>query len=142
VTIGCHSLTHRPLAQLPLHELRHEVADAKRKLEDVLGTPVHAFAYPFGVVDRRVHSVVAESGYRVAVTTSPGMNVWQDPLMLRRLHMRRFESKAEIAWKLRRGMDVQSALAERLPACARHALRSLHAAVCSTSCRKAQSYSE
>jgi peptidoglycan/xylan/chitin deacetylase (PgdA/CDA1 family) len=67
--VGAHSCSHVPLHELPYQQLRYEVADCKAKLEDLLSAPVVSFCYPFGKFNKQVMEMVAEAGYRWAVTT-------------------------------------------------------------------------
>jgi peptidoglycan/xylan/chitin deacetylase (PgdA/CDA1 family) len=48
VTIGGHTVTHPHLSQLSDDEMRQEIRDSKRILEQWLGKPVTLYAYPFG----------------------------------------------------------------------------------------------
>jgi peptidoglycan/xylan/chitin deacetylase (PgdA/CDA1 family) len=50
-------------------EVLHEAAQSKAVLERELGTPVTAFAYPYGDTDDVVQQLVAQCGYSVALTT-------------------------------------------------------------------------
>jgi GT2 family glycosyltransferase/peptidoglycan/xylan/chitin deacetylase (PgdA/CDA1 family) len=114
VAFGAHSLTHRPLPTLPDDELRRQVTDSKRKLEDLIGAPVEWFAYPYGEVDRRVRAAVAEAGYKAAVTTRPGLNGWQDPLALKRLEMSDEDTPLDLALKVELGWSVLRSIRSRL----------------------------
>jgi peptidoglycan/xylan/chitin deacetylase (PgdA/CDA1 family) len=48
VEIGCHAVSHAPLAALDDHAAALELARARRHLESRLGRPVTALAYPYG----------------------------------------------------------------------------------------------
>jgi peptidoglycan/xylan/chitin deacetylase (PgdA/CDA1 family) len=52
VEIGAHSHTHPELDQLPVRQLEHELREAKSLLEDRLGSPVPALAYPLAIPTR------------------------------------------------------------------------------------------
>jgi peptidoglycan/xylan/chitin deacetylase (PgdA/CDA1 family) len=54
------------LTQLSDDELRGELADSKKELEDELGRPCTDFAYPYGEHDERVRQFVREAGYERA----------------------------------------------------------------------------
>jgi peptidoglycan/xylan/chitin deacetylase (PgdA/CDA1 family) len=83
--IGAHSITHGFLTQYPPHSLRHELADSRQALEQVLGTPVTTFAYPQGDYSRRVVAAVRDAGYTTATTVDQGRaTAHSDPLMLPR----------------------------------------------------------
>jgi len=77
ISIGAHTLSHRSLKQLSPEEVRRELVASKAQLEEKLGQPVRAFAYPYGAVrdfDASIARLVAESGYACAVTTLSGSN--------------------------------------------------------------------
>jgi peptidoglycan/xylan/chitin deacetylase (PgdA/CDA1 family) len=64
--IGSHSQSHRRLSTLALSEIRQEVADSRHELEQLLGTAVRFFAYPYNDLDERVLAA-AGSAYTGAV---------------------------------------------------------------------------
>lgn len=90
VSFGCHTLHHPVLADLTdEEELRREVSECRRVLEDRLGHPVRAFCYPVGKIrhigDKGIAAVKA-AGYQWAVTTIEDVNTAQtDPYLLNRL---------------------------------------------------------
>ncbi|MCX6377310.1 MAG: polysaccharide deacetylase family protein, partial [Armatimonadetes bacterium] len=67
--IGSHGMTHAHLTELSDAELKTEVAESKRVLEDFIGAPVTGFSYPYGEWDARVRDAVMEAGYEYAVGT-------------------------------------------------------------------------
>ena len=87
--IGAHGLTHRRLALLDAEEQREEVATCSKRLEEQLGHPVHAFAYPFGSAadyTSETTRLVRESGFRYAVSNRYGRNTREtDRWTLRRI---------------------------------------------------------
>jgi peptidoglycan/xylan/chitin deacetylase (PgdA/CDA1 family) len=72
IEIGAHSHTHPELDRLSARGITAEVTVPKTMLEDQLGRPVTAFAYPYGRYDRRGRDAVAAAGYQAACT----MNSW------------------------------------------------------------------
>ena len=60
--IGCHSMTHAYLNELKEDQLRVEVLDAKKCLEDYIGRRVDHFSCPGGRWSRRVASMAAGGG--------------------------------------------------------------------------------
>jgi peptidoglycan/xylan/chitin deacetylase (PgdA/CDA1 family) len=76
ISVGAHSLTHRRLAHWPVESAREEMAGSRAALESRLGRPVSSFAYPVGdpsSAASREFALAREVGFRVAVTTRPGM---------------------------------------------------------------------
>lgn len=89
VSFGAHTMHHPVLAYLAdLAELRFEVEECRRMLEQQLGHPVRSFAYPLGKPEHigdNVLCAVQQAGYDWAVTTLPGRNTRvSDPYLLRR----------------------------------------------------------
>ena len=75
VTIAAHSVNHpADLTQVSDGDLRMEVEQSKRELEERLGMPIHYFTYPEGNYDERVAEVVEAAGFRAALT----MDNWED----------------------------------------------------------------
>jgi peptidoglycan/xylan/chitin deacetylase (PgdA/CDA1 family) len=67
-------------------DLEREVTDSKRVLEDVIGRPVTAFCYPYGVRNARVAAAVRRAGFEVAFTVDlGGVSASDDPYQLRRI---------------------------------------------------------
>ena len=76
LAIGAHSLTHRRLALWPDDVAREEIFGCKAALEARLGRTVTSFCYPVGdptSAGPREFALAREAGYRLAVTTRPGM---------------------------------------------------------------------
>ncbi len=74
--IGGHTVSHPILATLDDGAARYEIAEGKRRLEEILGEPVTLFAYPNGkpAADYSPASValVRELGFQAAVSTAWG----------------------------------------------------------------------
>jgi len=76
VQIGAHSMTHVRLAQWPEGRARDEMAQSRAALESRLSRPVAAFCYPVGdptSAGAREFALARELGFRIGVTTRPGM---------------------------------------------------------------------
>ncbi|MGE4218229.1 MAG: polysaccharide deacetylase family protein [Alphaproteobacteria bacterium] len=67
--IAGHTRDHRRLTGLNASEARRQVAEGKTILEDMLGAPVHGFAYPGGRRNAAIRAIVADAGFRHARTT-------------------------------------------------------------------------
>lgn len=78
VSFGSHGVSHRRLRSLSNEEIRAELADSKKCLEEKLGRPVTAFCYPYGAggFDKRVRPLVFEAGYLFDFSTRKGINPW------------------------------------------------------------------
>ena len=86
IVFGSHTRTHARLTECAPEDLRSEVVDSKKIIEDRLGREVRHFCYPFGAFDDRVVGAVGEAGYATACTTRRGTILHgADPLRLPRL---------------------------------------------------------
>ena len=102
-----HSLTHPNLLSLDDESARREIAGSKVELEERLGRPVEAFAYPAGLFSAREHDYVKDAGFKVAVTTEPGLNdSTTDPLALRRTQIEHRDSLLDFRAKMGSGHDA------------------------------------
>ena len=88
--IGSHAMTHRLLSVLDEDEIRAELADSKRGLEDLVGSEVDSLSIPNGAVDQRVRRIAAECGYRFIFDSSVRVNRGRaNPLSIGRLAVKR-----------------------------------------------------
>jgi peptidoglycan/xylan/chitin deacetylase (PgdA/CDA1 family) len=61
--IGSHGLTHSNLTYLNASDLKTELSDSKKILEDITGKKVTSLSFPFGSWNRRVWEHAQETGY-------------------------------------------------------------------------------
>ena len=73
-SIGAHGYTHKSLIECDDSELKYEIEDSKKWLEDLLSMPVNTMSYPYGAVNNRVYDQVKKAGYTIAATSQPGSN--------------------------------------------------------------------
>ncbi|MEU3494609.1 polysaccharide deacetylase family protein [Kitasatospora cineracea] len=84
--IGGHSRTHLPLDTARPDRLRQEVTGSKHELEDALGHPATAFAYPHGYHSPAVRREVARAGWTSAAAVGNALSsAADDPLRICRL---------------------------------------------------------
>jgi peptidoglycan/xylan/chitin deacetylase (PgdA/CDA1 family) len=67
--IGAHGCSHRLFSELSVAELRREMADSKKRLEDILGAAVPAMAEPGGRSHPAQRDVAREVGYEHIFTS-------------------------------------------------------------------------
>jgi peptidoglycan/xylan/chitin deacetylase (PgdA/CDA1 family) len=80
-----HTVSHPSLLAVDEPTAAAEIGESRRELEDRLGRPVSAFAYPAGLFGERERRLVAQAGYAAAVSCEPGVNLpGGDPFALRR----------------------------------------------------------
>jgi peptidoglycan/xylan/chitin deacetylase (PgdA/CDA1 family) len=105
VTIGAHGVRHCHLTQMSHAEAKSELENSKKYLEDLLGLPVTAVAYPYGDINKPIRDLVKSVGYESGVTCRFDINKSDtDRLMLNRSvilsidSLRVFEQKISGAW--------------------------------------------
>jgi peptidoglycan/xylan/chitin deacetylase (PgdA/CDA1 family) len=101
-----HSLTHPNLPALDEAAAQEEIAGSKRELENRLGRVVQAFSYPAGLFGDRERRIVADAGFRIAVSCEPGVNKRStDRFALRRRQVDARDSLLDFRAKLGGGHD-------------------------------------
>jgi|GEM_PF-561214 len=76
VTVGAHTVNHRPLSRLSEAEARWELFEGRARLERQIRRPVRHFAYPYGGLAEagpREYALAAACGYATATTTRAGV---------------------------------------------------------------------
>ena len=71
VTLGSHTMSHPRLSSCTREDLCREVQGSRQRLQELSGTAVDFFAYPYGDYDRRVAEAVREAAYRAAFVEDP-----------------------------------------------------------------------
>jgi peptidoglycan/xylan/chitin deacetylase (PgdA/CDA1 family)/GT2 family glycosyltransferase/SAM-dependent methyltransferase len=88
IKFGCHSSTHQPMTGMRLPEMAADAVRARAMLEEGLATSVKTFAYPYGAQSELVRRVIADLGFRGAVSCEPGLShLGNDPLRLPRIEV-------------------------------------------------------
>lgn len=86
-TIGCHSATHADFSNLSKSQIKKEIVDSKKELENKLGATIDYFAYPKGVFNNEIIKAVKNAGYKAAFAVSPNCvnsvsNKWYLPRVI------------------------------------------------------------
>lgn len=101
IEIGSHTVSHCRLTQASDADLARELADSKSMLQDILGSEVSSFAYPYGDWDHRCVDAVHAAGYRQACTTRTGWALRDgNPYTLRRLTVFNHDTLSTLCRKL------------------------------------------
>jgi len=74
MAIGSHTLNHPYLTELTLRTIKAQLEDSKRIIEEKLGEEITSLAYPQGDFDWDIERLTEEAGYKIAVSSEPGMN--------------------------------------------------------------------
>ena len=76
IEFGSHGISHDLLINIPLDQVKRELAESKRILENRLGKPVQYFSYPNGDHNADIRKLAKEAGYLAATAifkdTLPG----------------------------------------------------------------------
>jgi peptidoglycan/xylan/chitin deacetylase (PgdA/CDA1 family) len=84
--IGSHSMTHRPPASLGVRELRQEMEDSRRLIEDRAGCRVTTASSPTGFFHSALPNVARDAGYRALCYGRIGLYTpGHDPFRIPRL---------------------------------------------------------
>lgn len=71
IEIGSHTLTHPHLARIGDDQVRLELGESRRILEQRIARPVTRISYPHGSFDQRTERIASETGYTSAFTSNP-----------------------------------------------------------------------
>jgi peptidoglycan/xylan/chitin deacetylase (PgdA/CDA1 family) len=120
--VGAHTNRHVDLSDASGEAAYAEMASCKQALEDILGSPVHSFAYPFCRYSAACPGAAERAGYLAAFTC--GGRGGRLPFELRREMMDNRDGRLSWALKSRRRYEETLALPPvRLALSARRALR-------------------
>jgi peptidoglycan/xylan/chitin deacetylase (PgdA/CDA1 family) len=104
IAIGGHTVDHPVLSDEDPQSQRHQIVENKAAIEEIIGRPISAFAYPFGTrkdYTQLTISLVKEAGYALACSNFPGrVSIASDPHQLPR-HLVRNWPGAEFERRLR-----------------------------------------
>ncbi|HET9933833.1 MAG TPA: polysaccharide deacetylase family protein [Polyangiaceae bacterium] len=106
ITIGSHTLTHPFLSRLDASAARDEIAGSREEIGRHSGKDVEFFCYPSGDFTAREEQLVANAGYRAAVSVHPGANRnTNHRFALRRTEVTDRDSARELRLKLQGAYD-------------------------------------
>ncbi len=80
--IGGHTYHHVKLPRISVEEAEREIVDGKRRLEEIAGTELLSFCYPYGRFNDRVISIVKEAGFIGARTVRSLTRSIKDPFRM------------------------------------------------------------
>lgn len=80
ISFQSHTHTHSILTRLSDEDIRYELMESKKVIEDALKKPVNFLCYPKGFFSERVKNLVKEAGYLGALTTKRGVITGDDDL--------------------------------------------------------------
>lgn len=69
ITFGSHTRTHPILSQVTLDQAKEEIDVSKNEIEKKLSQSIYFFAYPDGVLNRKIAELVKKAGYTAGFQT-------------------------------------------------------------------------
>lgn len=108
IEVGAHTVTHPFLSALPPAAQWDEIRHSKARLEEITGSPVTSFAYPYGDYTAETATLVREAGFARACSTETG-TVWRrtDPFRLPRVEVQDWDGE-EFARRLSKWLESQA----------------------------------
>jgi peptidoglycan/xylan/chitin deacetylase (PgdA/CDA1 family) len=103
IEFGAHGATHRDLTQLRPERLHEEIVDARDALAELLGTPVTAYAYPYGSYNDEIRELVGRC-FELAFGIEEGLNDRRtDRTRLRRTMVQHGDTTLDLMLRARLG---------------------------------------
>lgn len=99
--VGSHTRSHPRLTELEPARLATELSGSKADVEEALGAPCRALAYPHGAYDSRVMMAAAAAGYESACTGQAGVTV-ASPFQVPRVVVLREDGRSRMRLKTSR----------------------------------------
>ncbi|NQX61337.1 polysaccharide deacetylase family protein [Paenibacillus qinlingensis] len=88
-----HGMTHPHLPKLSAEQQAYEIAEARKLIEEKLGTQADVFCYPYGEYNQTTLKILKDHGLRYAFTIDQGFTTnQQSPYLLKRLFINGEES--------------------------------------------------
>lgn len=100
VFFGSHTLGPEPLVNIESEEeLKRQIFESKKVLQEKLGVPVTLFSYPEGRFNEKIKGLVIAAGYKAAVATNPGKKFANNDLFaLKRLRISENAKNPFVFW--------------------------------------------
>lgn len=107
IEFGSHTVSHPILTRIPLEQVRRELAESRRKIEQETGHPVVSLAYPNGQAadfSPAVAEAAREADFLLAFSLLPGPTRYQtvrrSPFTIRRIYIGNTDTLPRFAAKL------------------------------------------
>jgi peptidoglycan/xylan/chitin deacetylase (PgdA/CDA1 family) len=105
-TLGVHGVSHSRLSQLSSHEIRCELHDSQRWLEDLIGRPVATASYPHGDYNDSVVEIVKDLDFNAVACSNVGTFTSVDQcFVIPRIDVWALDSPSAILQKIRGSWD-------------------------------------
>ncbi|TFG91022.1 MAG: hypothetical protein E4H15_06595, partial [Syntrophobacterales bacterium] len=104
IEIGSHTVSHPVLSSMEEREIRLELIESKKMLEEKLGHEIVSVSYPVGGqfdFNPMVERIAFESGYKFGLSYINGVNPdFSSPYALKRVHVERYQTYRRFAAEL------------------------------------------
>lgn len=99
--VGSHTQTHANLKELPDEQARQQIVQSKAELEQLLGSEVRHFCYPYGWFQPQHEEMVRTAGYVTATSTRRGrIQSGDNPYALNRIMVARATNPLQFFMKV------------------------------------------
>jgi len=102
VEFGSHTLSHKNLLTIKEEEIKQEVMDSKKGVEEMIGCECSAFAYPYGKYNDKIVKLVKDAGYSSATIVKRGFFEESKPFEIKRVGILGTESFFDFYLKITR----------------------------------------
>jgi peptidoglycan/xylan/chitin deacetylase (PgdA/CDA1 family) len=92
--VGSHGLNHLHLTGAEPAVLAAEITESRRRLSELLGSPVEGYCYAYGDLDTPAVAAVREAGYNY------GAAIWHSPDTGRHALPRTYIGRRDVAWRM------------------------------------------
>jgi len=82
ITIGCHTVNHAIITNCTENEIKFEILESQKKLENLIHKTVDCFAYPNGKFNERGKKILKQNGFKIAATSENRLICKQDNELL------------------------------------------------------------
>lgn len=89
IEFGSHSMNHQLLHQISASDVKFEVEESKRLIEEMVQRPCNVFAYPAGFFTETAQQLIRDAGYLSALSTTYGPTDHLDIYALNRVEILR-----------------------------------------------------
>lgn len=111
--IGAHGWSHTLLTQCTEEQLQLELGDARRRLEDNLGTSITTMSLPGGRMNQRVLDACRRAGYEQIFTSVPRSKISEEAALPGRVNLRSDATTAWLQELLRPGSNILERMERR-----------------------------
>lgn len=112
--IGSLTMTHPALPHITRDEAWDEILHSRMRLEGLLNAPVRSFAYPYGLYNATLKSLVKDAGYLFACTTWSGAAKFLgDPYAIRRIDVSDALDPVQFGLKVRAPQSLRALTVQR-----------------------------